>query len=462
MTNASQRPPRNRRCRPGRRRCSGPRCCRRSALIARVWSPSLTSSTALSQSSELRHVERVLERLLGSAGEVVDQRDVTDHGHADLAGALIGEDATEQHQEHQREDDREEHRLPVAQEALEDRDRQRASAPCAAKWCAVMRGTPARSGSRRHPRASRPSPADPSSASRSREGGQHCCRVAGRQARPGPRRVSTLSTPGMRAASSQRRASTRSTLIRTPASRPRIRAAGVSSSQDLAVVHDRDPVAQRLGLVEVVRGEHHGATVGVDLRQQVPEVAARLRVERGGRLVEEHHLGVVDQGAGDRQPLQLAAGQLLGPGVGLVVEPDRAEPFVGRARRRRRTSEAKVWICSRAVSRSKNDDACSWTPIRDSRPFVARPRTLPEQRDRAAVGGAQTFDDLQRRGLAGTVGPEDAEELPGRDREAHPVDRAADPRTTSCSSTASMMSVTRHHPRRDRAPCRRQAGSQQD
>ena len=29
-------------------------------------------------------------------------------------------------------------------------------------------------------------------------------------------------------------------------------------------------------------------------------------------------------------------------------------------------SEAKVWICSRAVSRSKNDDAWSCTPIRGS------------------------------------------------------------------------------------------------
>jgi hypothetical protein len=39
-----------------------------------------------------------------------------------------------------------------------------------------------------------------------------------------------------------------------------------------------------------------------------------------------------------------------------------------------------VWICSRVVSRSKNDDAWSWTPIRGSsellRGQTGRPRTV--------------------------------------------------------------------------------------
>ena len=78
------------------------------------------------------------------------------------------------------------------------------------------------------------------------------------------------------------------------------------------------------------------------------------------------HLGVVDQRAGDGEPLGLAAGEVLDPGVGLVLEPDPLQPLVGRLRGPTPYSEAKVWICSRAVSRSKNDDAWSWTPIRGS------------------------------------------------------------------------------------------------
>ena len=69
-------------------------------------------------------------------------------------------------------------------------------------------------------------------------------------------------------------------------------------------------------------------------------------------------------------------------------------------------------ICSRAVSRSKNADACSCTPIRGSSRGLRGHGGSPSSRTVAGVGPAQPLDHLQRRGLAGAVGPEDAEELP--------------------------------------------------
>jgi hypothetical protein len=53
-------------------------------------------------------------------------------------------------------------------------------------------------------------------------------------------------------------------------------------------------------------------------------------------------------------------------------------------------------------------------------PRVARPRILTEHAHPAAVRPAQPLDELQRRGLAGAVRAEDAEELAVGDGEADP------------------------------------------
>ena len=41
---------------------------------------------------------------------------------------------------------------------------------------------------------------------------------------------------------------------------------------------------------------------------EVPHLEPRVRVEAGGRLVEEEHVGPGEQGGGQRHPLPLAAG----------------------------------------------------------------------------------------------------------------------------------------------------------
>ena len=86
-----------------------------------------------------RHLEGPVEGLAGAVGQVVDERDVADLDQVDLRLALVGEDPAEQHQEHQREDDREEHRRPVAQ-----KPRLIATARLQKARTPLMRGTPAR------------------------------------------------------------------------------------------------------------------------------------------------------------------------------------------------------------------------------------------------------------------------------------------------------------------------------
>ena len=64
---------------------------------------------------------------------------------------------------------------------------------------------------------------------------------------------------------------------------------------DLALIHHDEPVAELLGLVHVVRGEHERDAPLLEPVQAVPQHMAGLRVEPGRRLVEQQQLGFVDQ-----------------------------------------------------------------------------------------------------------------------------------------------------------------------
>ncbi len=55
-----------------------------------------------------------------------------------------------------------------------------------------------------------------------------------------------------------------------------------------------------------------------EVDHHVEDLLDHLRVQRRGRLVEEHHLGLHREGAGDGDALLLAAGELGGVLVGLL------------------------------------------------------------------------------------------------------------------------------------------------
>ena len=181
--------------------------------------------------------------------------------------------------------------------------------------------------------------------------------------------------------------------------------------QDLAVVHDRHPVAQRLRLVHVVGGEHHRLAAFVDGPQHIPQVAPGLRVQRRGRLVQEDDLRVVDQRARDGQPLRLAAGEFLGRVSALSVSATSSSISSTRCGRVP-YSAAKVGqlfaggqpLEERRRLQLDADPvaAASGSAARPARPSTV---TVPES------GLAQALDDLQQGRLAGAVRSENAEEL---------------------------------------------------
>ena len=98
---------------------------------------------------------------------------------------------------------------------------------------------------------------------------------------------------------------------------------------DHALVHHDQPVAQLLGLVHVVRGDHQRDARLLEPEQLVPQQVPGLRVEAGGRLVEQQQVGPVDQGAGDRQPPLHAAGEVLDLGLRLLGELHELQQLVG-------------------------------------------------------------------------------------------------------------------------------------
>jgi hypothetical protein len=60
-----------------------------------------------------------------------------------------------------------------------------------------------------------------------------------------------------------------------------------AEADHLAVVDDRDPVAEPLRLLHVMGGQDDRSSRLPEMLDQVPELTTRLRIESGGRFVEE-------------------------------------------------------------------------------------------------------------------------------------------------------------------------------
>ncbi len=98
---------------------------------------------------------------------------------------------------------------------------------------------------------------------------------------------------------------------------------------DAALVEERDPVAQLLGLGHHVRRDEHGpAAVRDALAHEAPEIEGGQRIEAACRLVEEKDLGVADQAAGDGRTLLHPGREVVHRHVGGVLQADEANQLV--------------------------------------------------------------------------------------------------------------------------------------
>src|SRR3954452_8211760 len=179
--------------------------------------------------------------------------------------------------------------------------------------------------------------------------------------------------------------------------------------EDPPVLDDRHAVGQLRRLVEVVRRQNDRLAQGAQRPDRLPRAPARDRIEAGRGLIQEDQLRIADQRETEIESPPLAARQLARLGLLFALEPDEREDLVRIARSR--------------VEPCEVDERLAHTDV------VVEPRLLEDdphplaQRARPAAGVeaehphvaarplAVALQDLDRRRLARTVGPEQPEDL---------------------------------------------------
>src|SRR4029079_8540613 len=88
---------------------------------------------------------------------------------------------------------------------------------------------------------------------------------------------------------------------------------------------DVHAIAEPLGFFHQVRREEDRLAAAPDAVDQVPDGPPGLRIKSGCELVEEHHLGIVDERERDEEPLLLSARETHERRVALFAEPELVE-----------------------------------------------------------------------------------------------------------------------------------------
>ncbi len=200
--------------------------------------------------------------------------------------------------------------------------------------------------------------------------------------------------------------------------------------------HADDAVGHRRRLDLVVGDEDRG---DAELALQAPDLGAHGEAQRGvevgQRLVEQQELRLLDQRAGERDALLLAARQLGRPAVEQFARPEPARAILARPALRLRRA-------ARCLKRSGNRMFVARRHVRiervgledDADVAVARLDLVDHRAVEADLAGARRVDageHEQRRRLAAARRPEDRDELAVLDREVGRLDGDRD-RPSAC------------------------------
>ena len=151
-------------------------------------------------------------------------------------------------------------------------------------------------------------------------------------------------------------------------------------------------------------------------------LAHELAVERRGRLVEEHQLGLHRERAGDRHALLLAAREAAGRASANVSMPtirsdSRASSRASSRLHLAHLDEREHDVLDRRHLREEVEVLEDEADLAVQLPGVAHGR--PEDVDLAALDRLQPGDAAQQRGLARAARPDDHDDLAARHVEAH-------------------------------------------
>ena len=148
---------------------------------------------------------------------------------------------------------------------------------------------------------------------------------------------------------------------------------------------------------------------------QLPEVAARLRIKAGGRLVEEQHRRIVDQRDGQQQALLLAAGELAAVASGELLERAQTDHLLD-------VEAAAVEAAKQRNGLAHGEEVLQRGFLEENAGFLAKARTEGLTAVAHFAGGRRqdALHDLDRGGLAGAVRTEQAEADAFGHAERHP------------------------------------------
>ena len=105
----------------------------------------------------------------------------------------------------------------------------------------------------------------------------------------------------------------------------------VPFGDDPASVNHHDAMGQAVGLVQVLRGKQHGGAVGHEFSRMSHSSEPAMRVESGGRLVQEEHRGLVNERGGQVQAPPHAARVGSHDAIGGVRQLEALQQLVGTA-----------------------------------------------------------------------------------------------------------------------------------
>ena len=194
-----------------------------------------------------------------------------------------------------------------------------------------------------------------------------------------------------------------------------------------AAVDDADPVGELVGLLEVLRGEEdRHAELVVEPLHLLPDAGAADGIEARRRLVEEQHVRVVHQRGGEVEAAPHAAGVRADAAIERVADVDEGAEL---------DQPAVDLVAGQAVELALEAQQLEAGLLRVERDILQGDADVQahllgtvddvEARHRcpAAGRGQEGAQHLDRRGLAGAVGPEQAVDLPLVDGEVKAVDR---------------------------------------
>ena len=159
----------------------------------------------------------------------------------------------------------------------------------------------------------------------------------------------------------------------------------------------------------------------VQAAQPPAQLRADVRVKGAERLIEQQHARVDGEGAGERHPLPLAAGELRRALLGPVREPDDAEQLV----------DLRLHLVLRPLADPQTErDVLADAHVRERGVVLEHEADAPllrtrgrdvdaVNRDRAGVRRLQPGDDPQQRRLARAAWSEQRSERALRDLQGH-------------------------------------------